>query len=204
MNTRNYQQEMERAMAAVPKGTPLLLHACCGPCASAVLEVLAGHFAVTVLFYNPNIATEAENEKRLATLGALLDAAWPQNQVGLLEGPYCPEAFYAACGNMGHLPEGGARCEVCFALRMDEAALQAQALGIPWFCTTLTVSPHKNAHSVNAAGEAAAQKYGLQFLPADFKKKDGYRRSTELSRQYGLYRQSYCGCEYSRGAEEQE
>lgn len=196
---QNYQLEMERALGEIPRGTPLLLHACCGPCASAVLARLCGHFAVTVFFYNPNIDTLHEYTRRREAmqqlLGRMPPGSWP---VHALYPAYDPAPFLAAAAGLEEEREGGARCGRCMALRLEETARQAAALGIPWVCSTLSVSPHKNAIVLNQVGHAAAQNHHVQYLPSDFKKKDGYRESTLLSARYGLYRQDYCGCAYAR------
>ncbi|MGD9559247.1 MAG: epoxyqueuosine reductase QueH [Oscillospiraceae bacterium] len=193
----NHHRQMLDVMGAVPAGTPLLLHACCGPCASAVLERLCAHFRVTVLYFNPNIAPDAEWQLRRQTLLQLLDQLRPAHPLGYIERAGDEALFLKACAGLETAPEGGARCAACFHLRLEETARHAAALGCEWFCTTLTVSPHKNAALVNEAGQAAAQRFGPRFLPSDFKKQDGYRRSVVLSEQYGLRRQSYCGCRFS-------
>lgn len=194
----NYQREMQRVLEEITPGEPLLLHACCGPCASAVLERLGRHFTVWVYYCNPNIDSAGEYARRreaLAKLVAEMPLQWPAR---LLEDVYAPAGFAGAVAGLEEAPEGGARCLACFALRLGQAARRAKALGIRRLATTLTVSPHKNAGQVNRAGEAAAGEAGLLWLPANFKKADGYRRSIELSNQYGLYRQDYCGCVYSQ------
>ena len=178
----------------------LLLHSCCGPCSSAVLERLLPHFAVTVFFYNPNILPGQEYEKRLSEQRRLLremgDAA------ALLEGSYEPKRFLSFVRGLENEPEGGKRCERCFALRMEETALACRRGGYDLFTTTLTVSPHKNAPLINTIGENIAEKYGMTWLPGDFKKKEGYKRSIALCKQYDVYRQNYCGCKYSIWEEE--
>ena len=192
---RNYDREMEAEIAALAGRKPrLLLHSCCGPCSSAVLERLRGHFQVTVLYYNPNIEPEAEYLHRRAEQQRLLkilgeDIAW-------MDCEYDHEAFEAFAPEMAEEKEGGKRCEACFALRLNETAKRAAEGGYEYFTTTLSVSPHKNADKVNAAGEAAGSRHGVKYLFADFKKKNGYLRSLQLSAEYGLYRQNYCGCRY--------
>ena len=197
MPNPNYQLLMEKQMQTIPLGTQLLLHSCCGPCSSAVLERLAGHFAITLLFYNPNIWPREEYEHRKAEqlrLLTLLETPYP---IAYLDSDYDTPAFYQAVKGHEQAPEGGSRCTECFALRLNYTARQASVLGIPWFTTTLSVSPHKNAPVLNQLGSQAAQQYGVGFLPADFKKKNGYKRSLELAKETGLYRQEYCGCAYS-------
>ncbi len=194
---RNYQTEMEEEIERLKGHRPtLLLHSCCGPCSSAVLERLTEHFQVTVLYYNPNIEPEAEYRHRLSEQERLLSLL-PGN-VGLLPCDYDHAAFAAFAEGMADCPEGGERCLSCFALRLRETARQAKAHGFEYFTTTLSVSPHKNADSVNRAGEAAGREAGVKYLMADFKKKNGYLRSLQLSKEYGLYRQDYCGCLYGK------
>ena len=194
---RNYQREMEAEIAALEGRRPtLLLHSCCGPCSSAVLERLRDHFRVTVLYYNPNIEPEEEYRHRLAEQERLLGLLG--GGVGMMACEYGHEAFEAFAPGMAEEPEGGKRCLACFALRLNETAEQAKRHGFEYFTTTLSVSPHKNAENVNRAGEEAAARFGVKYLYADFKKKNGYLRSLQLSAEYGLYRQDYCGCTYSR------
>ena len=194
---RNYQIEMEEEIKRLAGRRPsLLLHSCCGPCSSAVLERLAEHFQVTVLYYNPNIEPEEEYRHRLSEQERLLSLL--PGEVGLLPCAYDHAAFSAFAESMADCPEGGARCLSCFALRLRETARQAKAHGFEYFTTTLSVSPHKNADNVNRIGEAAGREAGVKYLMADFKKKNGYLRSLQLSKEYGLYRQDYCGCLYSK------
>ena len=194
---RNYQTEMEEEIARLEGRRPsLLLHSCCGPCSSAVLERLTAHFAVTVLYYNPNIEPEAEYLHRLAEQRRLL--ALLPGDAALLPCDYGHEAFSAFAPALADAPEGGERCLRCFALRLTETARRAREGGFEYFTTTLSVSPHKNAENINRIGEAAGREYGVKYLTADFKKKNGYLRSLQLSAEYGLYRQDYCGCLYSR------
>lgn len=195
----NYQREMEREIKDIPRGTPLLLHACCGPCSTAVLARLCHHFAVTVYYYNPNMDTPREYLRRQEALRQLL-AAMPDGPYPLraVYADYDPAPFLQAVRGLEEEPEGGARCAVCFELRLEETARMAAQLGMEWVCTTLTVSPHKNAEALNKIGTACAQRHHVRFLPADFKKKDGYHESIRLSARYGLYRQDYCGCAFSR------
>ena len=173
----------------------LLLHACCAPCATAVVERLAPVFDLTLCYANPNIQPRAEYDRRLQALFFLGE----RRGIPVLDAGYDPDVFCRETERLGQsgLAEGGARCERCFRLRLLRTAELAKARGFEVFCTTLTVSPHKNADLVNRAGEEVAAEAGLFFLPADFKKKNGYLRSLELSRQLGLYRQSYCGCRFS-------
>jgi len=196
MEKRNYQREMEAEIAGLEGRRPtLLLHSCCGPCSSAVLERLTEHFQVTLLYYNPNIEPEAEYLRRLETQKQLLSCL--PGEVPMLPCGYDHEAFDVFAPGMADAPEGGERCLACFAMRLDYTAAQAKENGFEYFTTTLSVSPHKNAENVNRIGEEAGRKHEVKYLFADFKKKNGYLRSLELSKQYGLYRQDYCGCRYS-------
>ena len=192
---RNYQKEMEAVIAGLDGARPaLLLHSCCGPCSSAVLETVTPHFETTVFFYNPNILPPEEFEKRLWWQRYLLERAPFAAGVGLIVPDRDEAAFRAAAAGLEDAPEGGARCTACFELRLSRTAEAARAGGFDYFATTLTVSPHKNAPLINAIGERLAAEKGVAWLPSDFKKKDGYKRSIELSREYGLYRQAWCGC----------
>lgn len=194
-NARNYYREMEAVVAALEGRRPrLLLHSCCGPCSSAVLETVTAWFDTTVYFYNPNILPKEEFEKRLWWQRYLLERAPFAKDVALIVPDRDEGAFRVAARGLEDAPEGGARCRECFALRLGRTAEAAKAGGYDFFATTLTVSPHKNAAVINAIGEALAQSTGVRWLPSDFKKKDGYKRSLELSREYCLYRQAWCGC----------
>lgn len=197
MEKRNYQREMEAEIAALEGRRPaLLLHSCCGPCSSAVLERLTEHFRLTVLYYNPNIEPEEEYLHRLAEQERLLSLM--PGDIRLLPCGYGHEAFEAFAPALAEEPEGGKRCEACFALRLNYTAAKAAEGGFEYFTTTLSVSPHKNAELINRIGAAAGERTGVRYLFADFKKKNGYLRSLELSKEYGLYRQDYCGCRYSQ------
>ena len=202
MEKRNYDREMEKEILALNGRKPkLLLHSCCGPCSSAVLERLAEHFEVTVLYYNPNIEPEEEYRHRLSEQERLLSLL--PDRIPLLKCAYDHEAFNAFAPQMADEPEGGARCLACFALRLNYTAAQAKKHGFEYFTTTLSVSPHKNADNVNRIGAEAGEKTGVKYLFADFKKRNGYLRSLELSREYELYRQNYCGCKYSMNHEQE-
>ena len=195
MEKRNYQKEMEAVIAGFGgQKKRLLLHACCGPCSSYVLEYLSRFFDITVLFYNPNIYPEAEYQKRLQEQKKLIAAAFPQ--VKLLEIGYDPQEYYAAVKGYEALGENSERCYRCYAFRMRKTALLAK--DYDYFTTTLSISPYKNADWVNTLGEEIEQESGAKYLPADFKKKGGYARSIELCKMYDIYRQHYCGCEFSR------
>jgi predicted adenine nucleotide alpha hydrolase (AANH) superfamily ATPase len=196
---RNYQTELDTVLSGLGETRPrLLLHSCCGPCSSYVLEYLTRWFDVTVLYYNPNIQPEAEYEKRLYWQEQLIRALPTPAPVELMPCAWRGEDFDAAAAGLEAEPEGGERCTVCFALRLEETARRAEEGGFPWFGTTLTVSPHKDAARINTIGQALAEQYGLRWLPSDFKKREGYKRSIQLSAEYGLYRQDYCGCRWSK------
>ena len=191
-----YQQQMEDILASLGDRRPrLLLHSCCGPCSSAVIERLAPYFDLTVFYFNPNIHPADEYQKRLETQAALVKA---MGGAVLIAGAYRPERFFEAVKGLEEEPEGGERCTVCFRLRLEETARRAAEGGFDYFCTTLSVSPHKDADRLNAICRELAEQYGVAALPADFKKKDGYKRSLELSKAYGLYRQNDCGCVFSK------
>ncbi len=192
---KNYQKELDGLLASLEGRRPrILLQSCCGPCSSYVLEYLTQYLQVTLLFYDPNIRPEAEYEKRLKALKELLAKMPLSSPVSLIEPGWRGEEFLEAIQGLEREPEGGARCTVCFQLRLEETARLAAQGGFDFFGTTLTVSPHKDAPRLNQLGEALAERYGVSWLPSDFKKRDGYLRSIQLSRQYGIYRQEYCGC----------
>ena len=223
MNQVNYQKkldqliEMNRSQKKVPT---LFLHSCCAPCSSYVLEYLSSYFFVTVFFYNPNISPREEYEKRVGEIQRLIREQSYLYPVKFLEGVYEPERFFSMAKGMEMLPEGGQRCFACYrlrmeeaarlaaeggydyfrcyALRLEEAAREAKKGGYDFFTTTLSISPLKNAQKLNEIGEELARVYKVSHLPSDFKKKNGYRRSVELSHEYGLYRQNYCGCVFSK------
>ena len=175
----------------------LLLHCCCAPCAGSVLERLAPLYRVTVLFYNPNILPREEYDRRAAELYKLPTLAVRPGSDDLIIGNYDADIFEAAAAPFADEPEGGRRCRACFELRLAETAKRAREGGFDFFATTLSVSPHKNAAIINEIGSVLAGESGVPLLRADFKKQDGYKRSVELSKQYGLYRQTYCGCKKS-------
>ena len=195
----NFNALMENEIAAITAaGTKptLLLQCCCAPCSSAVLERLCRHFKVKLYFYNPNIYPAEEYEKRFIQFEKIL--AYPAfADIEIVESIYEPEKFDEAAGGLESEKEGGKRCEKCFMLRLSKTAEKAKEIGADYFCTTLTVSPHKNSALLNEICIKAEKEYGVKFLRSDFKKKEGYKRSTELSGELGLYRQNYCGCKYS-------
>lgn len=226
-NKRNYQKELEQVLKELPgqavsnspdalSGAPdltdaqnlpgdrqfaapsLLLHSCCAPCSSYVLEYLSDYFEITVFYYNPNIYPEEEYTKRVEEQKHLIANMPTRYPVHLIEGKFDPKEFYDAVRGLEKIPEGGERCHACFQLRLEETARLAAEQHFDYFTTTLTISPLKNAQKLNEIGEALAQEYQILWLPSDFKKKNGYKRSVELSAEYGLYRQDYCGCVFSK------
>lgn len=198
---RNYQKELEHIIEGlkregrIPK---LLLHSCCAPCSSYVLEYLSGYFDITVYYYNPNISPQEEYEARVREQERLIREIKLSRPAHFMAGEYVPEDFYQAARGHEKDPEGGGRCYKCYELRLERAAREAAGAGFDYFTTTLSISPLKNAAWLNEIGVRLGEKYKVPYLLSDFKKKDGYKRSVELSERYGLYRQDYCGCVYSR------
>ena len=197
----NYQKELYKLVqklsddGRVPK---LLLHSCCAPCSSYVLEYLSNYFEITVLYYNPNIFPESEYTKRIWEQQKLIDDLNVKHPISFMAGPYDKEKFYEMARGLEEVKEGGIRCFGCYELRLRETARIAAQAGFDYFTTTLSISPLKNAEKLNEIGVKLAEEYGVSYLLSDFKKKNGYKRSIELSKQYGLYRQDYCGCEFSK------
>ena len=192
---RNYEKEMQTIMQTLPNGTKLLLHSCCAPCSSACLERLKDKFQITVLYYNPNIDEDEEYQKRKQEQIRFLEqTGWAD----FIDCDHEKEKFEEMSVGMEHEPERGARCYRCYGLRLEKTAQIAKQEGFTWFCTTLSLSPHKNADWLNELGEKLEERYGLNYLVSDFKKKGGYPRSLELSQKYNLYRQNFCGCKYSK------
>ena len=206
MNRRNYQRELEAVIkeneskSRVPR---LLLHSCCAPCSSYVLEYLSDYFEITVFYYNPNVSPAEEYEKRAAEQQHLIDRLPAKHPITLVVGEYEPQRFYEVSRGLEQVPEGGERCFRCYHLRLEEAAKMAAEGGFDYFATTLTISPLKNAQKLNEIGEELSEIYKVEHLPSDFKKKNGYKRSVELSAEYGLYRQNYCGCVFSKREQEE-
>lgn len=201
MNKRNYQKELDHLIDGLQKTgeiPKLFLHSCCAPCSSYCLEYLSKYFDITVFYYNPNISPGEEYEKRVEELDRLVSEMPVKHPFTFLEGRYQPEEFYRIAKGLEDVPEGGERCMRCYRLRMEEAARLAKEGGFDYFTTTLSISPLKNAEKINEIGEELAKLYGVRHLPSDFKKKNGYKRSVELSQEYGLYRQNYCGCVFSQ------
>lgn len=201
MNNRNYQKELEKIIernqneSRVPR---LLLHSCCAPCSSYVLEYLSRYFSIMVFYYNPNISPREEYEKRVEEQRRLIEKLPAKHPITFVAGEYEPDRFYEMAKGLEKEPEGGKRCFGCYRLRLTEAAKLAKEGGYDYFTTTLTISPLKNAGKLNEIGEELAGIYEVEHLPSDFKKKNGYKRSVELSGEYGLYRQDYCGCVFSK------
>ena len=198
---RNYQLELDQMLqkitdaGSVPR---LLLHACCAPCSSYVLEYLTKYFSITVRFYNPNIGEREEYVHRAEELKRLIREMPAAHPVTFTEGAYEPEAFEKMAEGLENVQEGGERCFRCYRMRLAESAAYAAANGFDYFTTTLSISPLKNAQKLNEIGAALSEEFGVPYLFSDFKKKDGYKRSLELSKVYGLYRQNYCGCRFSK------
>ena len=218
---RNYQKELDKIIediGAENKSAPtLFLHSCCAPCSSYVLEYLRQYFRITVFYYNPNISMEEEYHKRVSEQKRLIAAyneevseknahngKKPGYFIEVIEGDYEPECFYEVARGLEQCPEGGERCFACYELRLRKTAKRAQAGNYDYFATTLSISPLKNAVKLNEIGERLAPEYGIKWLPSDFKKKGGYQRSIELSKEYELYRQDYCGCVYSKEERERQ
>lgn len=201
-NARNFQRELDTILEQITTPPRLLLHSCCAPCSSYVLEYLRQYFEITVLYYNPNISMETEYQKRVEEQKRLIAAYNQQDDSGLpisvIEGEYEPEAFFGIAKGLEQCPEGGERCFACYELRLRKTAELAKEMRQDYFATTLTVSPLKNAAKLNEIGGRLAEEYQIPWLPSDFKKKNGYKRSIELSAEYELYRQNYCGCIYSK------
>lgn len=199
----NYQKQLDDIIKSLQKEgrkPTLLLHACCAPCSSYVLEYLHTYFRIILYYYNPNITPEEEYVKRIHELQRFVKEAGYEGEVSFVEGKYDPERFFEMARGMEDLPERGQRCYHCYELRMREAVKEALNHHADYFTTTLSISPHKNAPWINEIGERLAMEYGVLHLPSDFKKKSGYLRSITLSEEYGLYRQDYCGCVFSKKA----
>jgi len=206
MNKINFQKELESIIKNIDINNPprLLLHACCAPCSSYVLEYLSNYFDITVYYYNPNISPKSEFVKRYEELKRLIKEMPLKNEVKLVEGVYRYEDFIDIAEGFEKVPEGGERCFRCYRMRLEQTAGLARDEGFDYFCTTLSISPLKDSQKINEIGFELEKEYGVKWLPSDFKKKEGYKRSIELSREYNLYRQNFCGCVYSHGVDEGE
>ena len=197
----NYQLILDKTLEKIKtadKKPTLLIHSCCAPCSSYVLEYLSKFFDITVFYYNPNISPAEEFKKRAKEQCRLIEEMLPDSGIKTVIADYDANEFFETVKGLENEPEGGKRCKKCFALRLEKTAELAKEQNFDFFTTTLTISPHKNAQILNETGKEAALKYGVNYLFSDFKKKNGYRRSCELSEQYGLYRQNYCGCIFSK------
>ena len=206
MNKVNYQKELDQIIEQIQKEDKvptLLMHSCCAPCSSYCLSYLAEYFRITIFYYNPNISPAYEYEKRVQEQKRLIKELPVKHAISFAEGKYDPESFYKMAEGLEDVKEGGSRCFRCYEMRQREAALYAKEHGFDYFTTTLSVSPHKNAQKLNEIGMRLAQEYDQPYLVSDFKKKGGYLKSIELSKEYHLYRQNYCGCEFSKKQWEQ-
>ena len=201
MNKVNYQKETEKIIAEITEQGALprlLLHSCCAPCSSYTLEYLSEIFDITVFYFNPNISPESEFEKRYNEQKRLIESMPVKNRVSLIKGDYDYNEFLTVSKGLEDVREGGERCFKCYRLRLERTAQLAKEQGFDYFCTTLSISPLKNSQKINEIGFEVAEKYGVKWLPSDFKKREGYKRSIELSREYDLYRQNFCGCVFSK------
>lgn len=200
----NMAPEELSKLGLMPAKPGVLLHACCGPCATSCVERLAEDYSLTVFYYNPNITDREEYYLRRDTLLQFLDAFNEEHRdmytAGYLEGAYEPGRYLLKASALADEPEGGKRCDICFAMRLAETARTAKAMDIEYFTTTMSVSPHKDYEKIRSLGVMLGEETGVKFLDVDFKKKNGFGRSVELSRKYGLYRQNFCGCEFARAA----
>lgn len=200
----NYQKELEKLLKNISPDTRLLLHSCCAPCSSYVISYLSNYMDITVFYYNPNITEREEYMKRAKEQERLISEMPTAHKVSFMEGTYNDTCFFDAVKGYEDCREGGERCKICYRLRLDETARAAKLGGFDYFSTTLTISPLKNATAINEIGYQLAEKYEVNWLPSDFKKNEGYKRSIELSKEYSLYRQNYCGCVFSlRDSKEQ-
>ncbi len=193
----NYQLKLEEIIANLTNTPTLLLHACCAPCSSYVLEYLSNYFKITILYYNPNIYPEEEYNRRLEELKTFLSKVNYKNEVKLIIDEYNPQDYDITIKGLENLGEKSKRCFECYKLRLNRAASYAKKHDFDYFTTTLSISPYKISSWINEIGESLEKKYNIKYLYADFKKKNGYKRSLELSKEYNLYRQQYCGCKYS-------
>lgn len=197
-NKINYQKKLDQLLESI-EGTPkLLLHSCCGPCSSYILEYLTEYFEIFLLYYNPNIYPEKEYWRRLEEQKDVIGKIEKANPIHMIEGEFEPKDFYDSVKGLEDSGEGSERCFSCYRFRLEEAAKKGKEKGCDYFTTTLSISPYKNASKLNEIGQVMEEKYNIKYLYSDFKKKGGYQRSLELSRDYDLYRQDYCGCVFSK------
>lgn len=200
MNQINYQKELDRIVATIANVSTiptLLLHSCCAPCSSYCLEYLSEYFSITVFYYNPNIYPDEEYWMRAKEQQRFIRHFPAKNPIKFIEGQFDTERFYQMAKGLETCPEGGERCFKCYELRLRETAQLAKERKMDYFTTTLSISPLKNAGKLNEIGLNLEKEYGVKYLVSDFKKRNGYKRSAELSREYGMYRQDYCGCVFS-------
>ena len=203
---RNYQKELEEILKNIevcPDGgecSPpvLLLHSCCAPCSSYVISYLSDFFKITVFYFNPNITDRSEYLRRMREQKRFIEGFKTKYPIDFIEGDYMPDLFMQMTKGLENVPEGSIRCAKCYRMRIEESAKKAKEIGADYFTTTLTISPQKYSPLLNSIGDTIGKAYGVKYLLSDFKKKDGYKKSVELSEQYGLYRQDYCGCIYSQ------
>lgn len=204
MNKINYQKELDKITDSLNGDVPkLFLHSCCAPCSSYTLEYLNNYFDITVYYFNPNISPKAEFDKRYAEQKRLIEALPSKHPIKLVCGEYDYNDFLKIAKGYENVPEGGERCFRCYRMRLESTAKLAKEQGFDYFCTTLSISPLKNSQKINEIGYEVAEKYGIKWLPSDFKKKEGYKRSIELSREYQLYRQNFCGCVFSKESKDE-
>lgn len=197
---QNYQLMLEETIQEITEANKvpkLLLHSCCAPCSSYCLEYLSDYFEITVFYYNPNIYPDEEYFHRAREQQAFIERFPAKHPISFVEGDFDKERFFQSVKGLENEPERGARCNVCFELRLGEAASMARQMNMDYFTTTLSISPMKDAALLNDIGSKMEEKYGVKYLHSDFKKKNGYKRSCELSQEYGMYRQDYCGCVFS-------
>lgn len=200
MNKINYQNQLDRIIENISPEKPprLLLHSCCAPCSSYTLEYLSRYFDITVYYFNPNISPKREFDKRFEEQKRLISQMPFKNSVTLVEGDYNYDDFLEIAKGLENVPEGGERCFRCYKMRLESTARLAKEQGFDYFCTTLSISPLKNSQKINELGFEIEKKYGVKWLPSDFKKREGYKRSIQLSKEYSLYRQNFCGCIFSK------
>ena len=200
MNKINYQNQLDKIIENISPEKPprLLLHSCCAPCSSYTLEYLSRYFDITVYYFNPNISPKQEFDKRFEEQKRLISQMPFKNRVTLVEGDYNYDDFLEIAKGLENVPEGGERCFRCYKMRLESTARLAKEQGFDYFCTTLSISPLKNSQKINELGFEIEGKYGVKWLPSDFKKREGYKRSIQLSREYSLYRQNFCGCVFSK------
>ena len=200
MNKINYQNQLDRIIENISPDNPprLLLHSCCAPCSSYTLEYLSRYFDITVYYFNPNISPKQEFDKRFEEQKRLISQMPFKNSVTLVEGDYNYDDFLEIAKGLENVPEGGERCFRCYKMRLESTARLAKEQSFDYFCTTLSISPLKNSQKINELGFEIEEKYGVKWLPSDFKKREGYKRSIQLSREYSLYRQNFCGCVFSK------